>query len=64
MRDLHPNLLTYLAAVAAFNRDDLTAIAEHVHPDFVYRIPPRAASGQEPTTTVPVMPGWKAQKYS
>ena len=32
-------MLTYLAAMAAFNRHDLTAVAEHVHPDFVYRIP-------------------------
>jgi ketosteroid isomerase-like protein len=42
MSDPHPNLLTYLAAVEAFNRDDLTAVAEHVHPDFVYRIPGRS----------------------
>jgi ketosteroid isomerase-like protein len=39
MTDLHPNVLTYLAATAAFNRDDLTAVAEYVHPDFIYRIP-------------------------
>ena len=39
MSDLHPNVLTYLAAMAAFNRNDPTAVAEHVHPDFVYRIP-------------------------
>lgn len=42
MSDLHPNLLTYLAAMAAFNRHDLTAVAERVHPDFVYRIPGRS----------------------
>ena len=42
MSDLHPNVLTYLAAMAAFNRNDLTAVAEHVHPDFVYRIPGRS----------------------
>ena len=39
MSDLHPNVLTYLAAMGAFNRHDLSAVAEHVHPDFVYRIP-------------------------
>jgi ketosteroid isomerase-like protein len=39
MSDLHPNVLTYLAAMAAFNRHDLSAVAENVHPDFVYRIP-------------------------
>ena len=39
MSDLHPNVLTYLAAMGAFNRDDLSAVAENVHPDFVYRIP-------------------------
>ena len=42
MSDLHPNVLTYLAAMAALNRNDLTAVAEHVHPDFVYRIPGRS----------------------
>jgi ketosteroid isomerase-like protein len=42
MSDLHPNVLTYLAAMAAFNRNDLTAVGEHVHPDFVYRIPGRS----------------------
>lgn len=42
MSDLHPNVLTYVAAIAAFNRHDLTAVAEHVHPDFVYRIPGRS----------------------
>ena len=39
MSDLHPNVLTYLAAIDAFNRNDLTAVAQYVHPDFVYRIP-------------------------
>ena len=39
MSDLHPNVLTYLAAMGAFNRHDLSAVAEHVHPDFVYQIP-------------------------
>jgi ketosteroid isomerase-like protein len=42
MSDPHPNVLSYLAAMAAFNRHDLTAVAEHVHPDFVYRIPGRS----------------------
>jgi len=42
MADLHPNVLTYLAAIDAFNRDDLTAVGEHVHPDFCYRIPGRS----------------------
>jgi ketosteroid isomerase-like protein len=47
MSDVHPNLLTYLEAVAAFNRHDLTAVAEHVHPDFVYRIPGRSSIAGE-----------------
>jgi ketosteroid isomerase-like protein len=42
MSDLHPNVVTYLAAMAAFNRDDPTVVAEYVHPDFVYRIPGRS----------------------
>ena len=42
MSDLHPNMLTSLAAMTAFNRHDLMAVAEHVHPDFVYRIPGRS----------------------
>jgi ketosteroid isomerase-like protein len=35
-------VVIYLAAMAAFNRNDLRAVAEHVHPDFVYRIPGRS----------------------
>ena len=42
MSDPHPNVLTYLAAIDAFNRNDLTAIAEYVRADFVYRIPGRS----------------------
>jgi len=42
MADLHPNVLTYLAAIDAFNRNDLTAVGEHVRPDFRYRIPGRS----------------------
>ena len=44
MFDLHPNVLTYLAAIDAFNRNDLTAVAQQVRPDFVYRIPDRRFS--------------------
>jgi ketosteroid isomerase-like protein len=47
MPDLHPNVLTYLAAMDAFNRHDLTAVAEHVRPDFVYRIPGRSSIAGE-----------------
>jgi hypothetical protein len=39
MPDPHPNVLTYLAAIDAFNRNDVTAIGDYVRPDFVYRIP-------------------------
>ena len=42
MSDLHPNLLTYLAAIDAFNRNDVTAVGEYVRPDFRYRIPGRS----------------------
>jgi len=42
MSEIHPNVLTYLAAIDAFNRDDVAAVAEHVRPDFVYRIPGRS----------------------
>ena len=42
MSDLHPNVLTYLAAIDAFNRNDLTAVGEYVRPDFRYRIPGRS----------------------
>jgi ketosteroid isomerase-like protein len=37
--DPHPNVLTYLEAIAAFNRDDLDAVKHHVRADVVYRIP-------------------------
>ena len=40
--ELHPNVLTYLAAIDAFNRNDVAAVAEHVSADFVYRIPGRS----------------------
>jgi len=36
--DVHPNVATYLDAIAAFNRDDLDAVHEHVQPNVVYRI--------------------------
>lgn len=39
---LHPNLVTYLAAIDAFNLGDLAAVGEFVRPDFVYRIPGRS----------------------
>ena len=38
----HPNVLIYLAALDAFNRNDLAALADHVAADFVYRIPGRS----------------------
>jgi ketosteroid isomerase-like protein len=40
--ELHPNVVTYLAAIDAFNRSDVDAVAERVHADFVYRIPGRS----------------------
>ena len=39
MPELHPNVLTYLSAIDAFNRNDVAGVAEHVCADFVYRIP-------------------------
>ena len=42
MSEPHPNLLTYLAAIDAFNRNDVAAVAAYVRPDFVYRIPGRS----------------------
>jgi ketosteroid isomerase-like protein len=42
MPDVHPNVLTYLAAIDAFNRNDLAAVADHVRPDSHYRIPGRS----------------------
>ena len=42
MAEPHPNVLTYLAAIAAFNRDDVHAVHEYVRSDFVYRIPGRS----------------------
>jgi ketosteroid isomerase-like protein len=35
----HPNVVTYLEAIEAFNRDDLEAVQNHVRADVVYRIP-------------------------
>lgn len=35
----HPNVVTYLEAIEAFNRDDLAAVQDHVRADVVYRIP-------------------------
>ena len=32
----------YLAAIEAFNRNDITAIGSYVHSDLVYRIPGRS----------------------
>jgi ketosteroid isomerase-like protein len=37
--DPHPNVVTYLEAIEAFNRDDLDAVQDHVRADVVYRIP-------------------------
>ena len=42
MSDLHPSVVTYLAAIDAFNRNDLRAVGQYVHPDFRYRIPGRS----------------------
>jgi ketosteroid isomerase-like protein len=42
MSDLHPNIATYLAAITAFNANDLDAVADHVSSDVVYRIPGRS----------------------
>jgi ketosteroid isomerase-like protein len=36
--EMHPNVVTYLEAIEAFNRNDLDAVHEHVQPDIVYRI--------------------------
>ena len=47
MSNPHPNVLTYLAAIDAFNRDDLTAVGDHVRPDFRYRIPGRSSVAGE-----------------
>jgi ketosteroid isomerase-like protein len=47
MSDPHPNVLTYLAAIDAFNRNDVTAVGEYVRPDFVYRIPGRSSVAGE-----------------
>ena len=42
MSDPHPNIVAYLAAIAAFNANDLEAVADHVRADVVYRIPGRS----------------------
>jgi uncharacterized protein len=47
MTDPHPNVMTYLHALDAFNRDDLTAVRNHVREDVVYRIPGRSRVGGE-----------------
>ena len=47
MDEPHPNVLTYLAAIAAFNRNDLRAVRDLVQPDFVYRIPGRSVVAGE-----------------
>lgn len=39
--DLHANVLTYVKAIEAFNRDDLDAVRAYVTDDVVYRIPGR-----------------------
>jgi uncharacterized protein (DUF1330 family)/ketosteroid isomerase-like protein len=39
--DLHPNVLTYVKAIEAFNRDDPDAVRAYVTDDVVYRIPGR-----------------------
>ena len=39
MADPHRNILTYLAAIAAFNANDLKTVADYVRSDVVYRIP-------------------------
>jgi uncharacterized protein len=47
MSEPHPNALTYLAALDAFNRNDLAALGEYVSPDLVYRIPGRSTVAGE-----------------
>jgi uncharacterized protein len=47
MTDAHPNLVTYLLAIDAFNRNDLDAVRAHVRADVVYRIPGRSTVGGE-----------------
>ena len=42
MAQIHPNVVTYLAAIDAFNRNDVAELAQYVRPDFVYRIPGRS----------------------
>ena len=42
MTDAHPNVLTYLQAIDAFNRNDLDAVREVVREDVTYRIPGRS----------------------
>ena len=42
MSELHPNVLAYIGAIEAFNRNDIVAIGNYVHPDVVYRIPGRS----------------------
>jgi ketosteroid isomerase-like protein len=39
MTDLHPNVVTYVQAIDAFNRDDIDAVRDHVSADLVYTIP-------------------------
>lgn len=47
MSDLHPNVLTYLGAIDAFNRNDLNAVGAYVRRDFRYRIPGRSSVAGE-----------------
>ncbi len=47
MADPHPNVVTYLQAIDAFNRNDLDAVRDHVRADVVYRIPGRSQVGGE-----------------
>ena len=47
MSEPHPNVLIYLAALDAFNRNDLAALSEVVAADFVYRIPGRSSVAGE-----------------
>ena len=47
MTEPHTNVVTYLAALEAFNRNDIAALAQYIAPDFVYRIPGRATVAGE-----------------
>jgi ketosteroid isomerase-like protein len=47
MSDLHPNAHTDLAALDAFNRNDLASLRKLAAADFVYRIPGRSTGVED-----------------